>query len=206
MDSQNASVTARQPQRERGRLRVAALLEAADQLFASKGFEATTMTEIAAQAGSSIGSLYQFFPTKEHVADAVLTDHAADLYQRMDLLTQQATQWSVADTARHLFTALIQFRAAHPAFAVLVEARGAPPVKAMGVRQKMREHVLAILRLKAPDKTDEALAPVAVVVLQIMKAAVALNGEEDLPTRPQALDEMREMLVQWLTSRLNPTT
>ncbi|GGP23722.1 TetR/AcrR family transcriptional regulator [Silvimonas iriomotensis] len=196
-------MTARKPQRERGRLRVAALLEAADQLFASKGYEATTMTEIAAQAGSSIGSLYQFFPTKEHVADAVLTDHAADLYQRMTALTQQAEQWSVAETAQNLFSALIQFRAAHPAFAVLVEARGAPPVKAMGVRQKMREHVLNILRLKAPERSDEALMPVAVVVLQIMKAAVALNSEEDLPTRRPALDEMRDMLAFWLVNRLS---
>ena len=36
------------------------LLAAAAEVFAGKGFDAATMTEIAAQSESSIGSLYQF--------------------------------------------------------------------------------------------------------------------------------------------------
>ena len=56
ISSSNASV--RSPRRERDRLRVAALLDAAGSGFADRGFDGATMTEIAARAGASIGLLY----------------------------------------------------------------------------------------------------------------------------------------------------
>ena len=56
---------AKEPKRQRGKQRVAALIDAGAELFAEKGYEATTMTEIASRAGAAIGSLYQFFPSKE---------------------------------------------------------------------------------------------------------------------------------------------
>src|SRR5260370_32991611 len=62
---------AKEPKRERGKQRVAALMDAGAELFAAKGYEATTMTEIASRAGAAIGSLYQFFPSKEALAEAL---------------------------------------------------------------------------------------------------------------------------------------
>ncbi|MBS1079057.1 helix-turn-helix transcriptional regulator, partial [Gluconobacter kondonii] len=44
-----------QPQRAAGRQRVEELLEAASGLMAERGYEATTMAEIAARAGAKIG-------------------------------------------------------------------------------------------------------------------------------------------------------
>ena len=70
--------------RARGHLRVEALLESAAEVFASKGYDAATMTEIAAQADSAIGSLYQFFRTKEAVAAAVLGAQLEELRRRLD--------------------------------------------------------------------------------------------------------------------------
>ncbi len=70
--SNETLVAARAPQRERGRQRVADLLEAASAVFAEKGYAAATMTEIAARAGAPIGSLYQFFPGKESLGDALM--------------------------------------------------------------------------------------------------------------------------------------
>ena len=57
MSSPGEKNTARAPQRERGKRRVAALREAAVTLFAEKGYDAVTMTEVAARAGAPIGSL-----------------------------------------------------------------------------------------------------------------------------------------------------
>src|ERR1700712_2242 len=74
----------RAPRRARGQLRVEALLAAAAEVFAVKGFDAATMTEIAAQSESSIGSLYQFFRTKEAVAEAVVREQVDALWVRLD--------------------------------------------------------------------------------------------------------------------------
>lgn len=51
-------------------LRRTALIEAAEKLFVKKGYEATTMNEIAASAGFAKGTLYHYFANK---ADLLLT-------------------------------------------------------------------------------------------------------------------------------------
>ncbi len=75
MSSQTEALAARSPKRARGKERVAQLLEAATAVFAQKGYEAATMTEIAARAGAPIGSLYQFFPVKEALADTLVQQY-----------------------------------------------------------------------------------------------------------------------------------
>lgn len=57
--------------RERSR---AAILAAATDLFARKGYDATTTEEIAARAGISKGLIYHHFKSKEAVLEALL-DH-----------------------------------------------------------------------------------------------------------------------------------
>ncbi len=52
------------PTRLRGEVRVRALLEAAEAVFAKHGYDGATMSAIAQQADAPIGSLYQFFPSK----------------------------------------------------------------------------------------------------------------------------------------------
>src|SRR3974390_2228618 len=71
MSSDPETTVARTPKRARGKQRVAELLQAAAAVFAEKGYEAATMTEIAERAGAAIGSLYQFFPSKEALAEAL---------------------------------------------------------------------------------------------------------------------------------------
>ena len=59
------------PRQPRGRRRVDALLDAAAAEIGDAGYEAATMCSIAARAGASIGSLYQFFPNKAAIVQAL---------------------------------------------------------------------------------------------------------------------------------------
>ena len=61
----------------RGQRRIELLLDVAAQVFAEVGFEAATTNAIAARAGMSPGSLYQFFPNKDAIAEA-LADRFAE--------------------------------------------------------------------------------------------------------------------------------
>src|ERR1700730_2617228 len=79
MGSQTELAPRRIPIQERGEQRVAGLLEAAAAIFAEVGYDAATMRDIAARAGASIGSLYQFFPNKEVVARAIKTQYCQEL-------------------------------------------------------------------------------------------------------------------------------
>jgi AcrR family transcriptional regulator len=122
MASHNSSPAGRSPQRRRGHERVAALLAAASGSFAEKGFDASTMTEIAARAGASIGSLYQFFPTKELLAEALMAEHGEALNARMERLVAQATGWDTDELAARLIRTFADYRRQHPSFVALTEA------------------------------------------------------------------------------------
>jgi AcrR family transcriptional regulator len=62
----------RRPRQLRGQRRIEAILDAAERLFAAMGYEATSTNQIAAEAHTSIGSLYQFFPNKEAILRALV--------------------------------------------------------------------------------------------------------------------------------------
>ena len=61
---------------ERSRVTVDALLEATARILVKEGYDRASTNKIAATAGVSIGSLYQYFPSKEALVAAVAERHA----------------------------------------------------------------------------------------------------------------------------------
>jgi AcrR family transcriptional regulator len=78
-DSRMSSRRPKTPPQERGERWVTDLLRAAEHLFATTGYDATPMSGIAQLAGASIGSLYQFFPSKESLGNALLLEYMKEL-------------------------------------------------------------------------------------------------------------------------------
>src|SRR5215831_11840663 len=62
--------------------RGAGVLSAARRLFARKGYQRTTMVEIAAAAELALGTLYQLFPSKEAILCSLLEDYMDGLIAR----------------------------------------------------------------------------------------------------------------------------
>ncbi len=54
-------------QAEKSEASIASVLDVALELFSSQGFRATSMREIAAKSGLSVGNLYHHFPNKEAI-------------------------------------------------------------------------------------------------------------------------------------------
>jgi len=65
----------REPQQKRAFETVQAILQAAGELLVEQGFAKTTTNAIAARAGVSIGSLYQYFRNKDEVYVALRHQH-----------------------------------------------------------------------------------------------------------------------------------
>src|SRR6266481_3220317 len=103
MSSNAETMGARAPKRARGKQRVADLLQAAATVFAEKGYEAATMTEIAARAGAPIGSLYQFFPVKEALADTLVLNYVALLAADLQQLESRAARLDIRTLVEELF-------------------------------------------------------------------------------------------------------
>ncbi len=62
----------KQPKQQRSRALVDTLLEATARVLTEKGLADTTTNEIAEVAGVSVGSLYQYFPSKEALVAALI--------------------------------------------------------------------------------------------------------------------------------------
>lgn len=83
------------PQQERSRRRYWYIVVAAADLFATTGYEATTMEAIATAASTSIGSVYRFFPNKPAVFRAV----AAVALGQIESVVLEVLELASADTA-----------------------------------------------------------------------------------------------------------
>jgi AcrR family transcriptional regulator len=64
---------------ERSRSTVDALLEATTRVLIKEGYDRASTNRIAEVAGVSIGSLYQYFPSKEALVAAVVDRHTQEL-------------------------------------------------------------------------------------------------------------------------------
>ena len=71
-------------------MREEAILDATNRLLGSKGYEAMSMDDIAAEVGIAKGSLYKHFESKEALAAAVMTRL---LQQTRDALDEVPAQW-----------------------------------------------------------------------------------------------------------------
>ncbi|HVI90706.1 MAG TPA: TetR/AcrR family transcriptional regulator [Dongiaceae bacterium] len=192
--SEGVISTGKTPQRRRGKERVAALLAAAVDIFAEKGFEAATMTEIAAKAGASIGSLYQFFPTKDVLAAALHEANGEALSQMLEELARETAGRNPVEVADRLFADLKSFITDHPAFVVLLDRRDPDHAAKEARRAKLRGQIARLLQQTTPPLAPARAEAMAVIILHVMKAAMTITSENDLVNGPAALDELRAML------------
>ena len=75
------------------------------------------------------------------------------------------------------------------------------PTRRATFRPMLRGHVAAILLAHVPRLPEKAACHMAVVVVQLMKAASAVSDEEDSPGRKTGLRELQALAVQYLQQR-----
>ena len=196
MSSGIASDLPRSPQRQRGRERVAALMTAGSAVFLEKGYDATTMTEIAARAGASIGSLYLFFPTKPVIAAAIVAELSDGLSQRLDALQARSRGWAAAALADALFAELFLFLADHPVYAALIDVPGDTNWR-QTVRARRRMQIAALFAQADPTLPPGQADRLAIIVPQMMRIIMTTSGETpDLQAGVR--EEIRAMLRHYL--------
>ena len=188
-----------EPKQERGRQRVAAILEAAAAVFAEKGYDAATMTEIAALSGTAIGSLYRFFPSKDALADALLARYTGLLTEGFAELEQRLPHMSLAGVAGALVDFMVALQAQRSVAVSLADARGGSMDRRTELRQALRGGVAGVLCKAMPALDAEHARVMAVVIAQIFKG-VSGAAQEQPAVQATLLSEMRELVRVYLAS------
>ena len=193
----------RQPSQKRGKDRVEKILEAAAAVFDEVGYEAATTHQIAAKAGTAVGSLYQFFPDKASIFNTMElrhtervkalwahTDVAAivslPLRQMIDLLVKAISQLFENPVSRVMF---IQFYTNRQVFQSIDE----------GMTQEAINFLANILRHRNPLLNDLQLNLLSEVCVHSSNAVIlsALRNP-DLQHRQMLTQEIEDLLVAYL--------
>jgi len=189
-----AQVEARVPKRERGKQRVASLMDSGAAVIAERGYGAATMTEIAARAGASIGSLYQFFPSKEVLADALLKRYGERMSAALDAVVGRAEGATPQAISEGLISVMTDLKADRAAALALLDARDESKMARARLREVMLSRIERILLLAAPRLTQTKAQTMSVMLLYMLKAIpplLAENGAKASQLRDEARDAMQ---------------
>jgi AcrR family transcriptional regulator len=106
----------KQPSQERSRQTVAVILDAAAQVFAERGYASATTAKVAARAGVSVGSLYQYFPNKDALLVALSERHVERSHAgiREVLNDEDLEGLSLEGLVRRLVAAMLELHLQEP--------------------------------------------------------------------------------------------
>jgi AcrR family transcriptional regulator len=112
----------RQPTQKRAQETVNAILDAVIRLLRRRGASSITTNGIAAAAGVSIGSVYQYFPDKRAIFAALHQRHI----EQIDHVLQRKISESAGETldrlVSHLMDGMVEVHSADPELAALLQA------------------------------------------------------------------------------------
>jgi AcrR family transcriptional regulator len=191
------------PQQERSRRRYAAIVDAAAELFATSGYDATTMEAIAAASGSAIGSVYRFFPNKQAVfravADLALERAQAVFIEIMSVAASGRLDWGeVLDQALDAFA---KFHDSEPAPRAVFANLQLYGEYAEADQQMIREFIAAtagVVAAWAPKVDPETRQIVATMIVQTMSGILVLSHRESPAMAAAMLAHTKLMLRRYL--------
>jgi AcrR family transcriptional regulator len=188
---------------------IEAILDAAARVLVREGFARATTNRVAEAAGISVGSLYQYFPSKEAIVVELLRRHRAAMVEVIGAHLARLEEEPTPRHVRALVQAVLDAHGINPKLhRVLIEevlhreARAevsgfVPSVEAMlrAALEKNRDK----LRVKHIDVASFLLVR---FVLAIAHAAVV---EEPARGRdPRIVDELTDILGRYLVERPDP--
>ncbi len=106
--SQAALEPRKSPVQARSAASVEAILEATVQVLLAVGKERLTTTRVAARAGVSVGTLYQYYPNKVSLLQSVLRRHVAGVAEAIERVCREQQGNPLAQMADALITAFLQ--------------------------------------------------------------------------------------------------
>jgi AcrR family transcriptional regulator len=184
------------PLRARTRLAVKAqVAEIALELFLSRGFEKTTIDQIAKAAGMSRATFFRYFPTKEDVLLVMAEDYA---WHARDALAERPDDEPVWTALRHALEPAVRQEGKDTA-AALQTARAI--VQSPSVRSRYQERYLQlrellhpeiVRRLALPDsaQVDPGASALIASALSCLDAAIETWVERGgTSTLPELLDQ-----------------
>ncbi len=163
------------PKQLRAAATVAAILEGAARILEERGLEAYNTNAVALRAGVSVGSVYQYFPTKEAVTRALIQRETGALLAEVEAC---ATAASPREALEAMIAACVAHQLRRPVLARLLDLEEARLPLADDLRDLAQSLVSALQRNLLWGGLDSAAArEIAPDLLAIVKGMVDAAGQ-----------------------------
>jgi AcrR family transcriptional regulator len=197
------TVARKNASQERSRATVDTLLAATARVLVKEGYDHASTNKIALAAGVSIGSLYQYFPTKEALVAAVIERHIGEM---MDIVRESLIRVAplpLREAARELVRVMIEAHRIEPKLhRVLVEQ--IPRVGNMEQIERVDEEAITLVRTYLEAHRDEVgvedLDMAAFLAVSSVEAMthVAVLRRPELLDDPRFVDEVTALVVRYV--------
>lgn len=193
------------PQQARSRDMVERIVTAGRQVLVAHGYDAFSTNRVAAAAGVSPGSLYQYFPDKAAILDVVIDRYWDEVAERVAASLADRIGDTGPGMVRATADALVSALEADPVVLRVVAEElpiGRNRDRRAALERRVRE--LATTYLAARPETSRRPAPaVAAWVVVLAVENLALRWVLDQPeavSRDQLLDEMGALVAGYLSA------
>jgi AcrR family transcriptional regulator len=188
----------RRAKQDRARDTIAVVLAAAAQVLEREGYARATTNRIAARAGVSVGTLYQYFADKDEIFDAVIR-REIDGLRRVLRDAAPAPREPLAVGLRLLLAALVRARPEAPALYRCLEQlpNALFRRRVAAARGEVIEWVRDLLAAHRRELHVRDLDTAAFVIVSCAEG-VAMNASPEF-YRTEAADELATLLTRYLT-------
>lgn len=203
MGTRTALAPRKQPKQARAQETVEAILTAAARILKKDGFDKASTNRIAEAAGVSIGSLYQYFPSKEALVAALSDRHMTEMSDIIVEAGARILNQPLQHAVREVVELMLRAHAVDPELhRVLME--GIPRAAILKKAHEVEEKAVAIARryLEAhrkeirPKNLDLA-ASIVVGTIEALTHYAVLHRPEMLDG-DELVDEITELVVRYL--------
>lgn len=180
---------------------VATLLEAATRVFVKEGYAKATTNRIAAAAGVSVGSLYQYFPSKDAIAVELLRRYREGLIELIGARLGTATAETFPRVVRELLGELLRAEGINPALhRVLIEQvlRTTARAEMLGFEERLETVLGAALR-SANVELEEPELVAFVLVRVVLSVVQSVVVDRPRYKTPALADELTHLVLAYVT-------
>ena len=196
----------RQPVQDRSRRRFDAMVDAASTIIVERGFEALTTEAIAEEAGVAIGSVYQFFPNKHAVANAVALRSFEGLDEVLRELDPDESAGAWTNHVALFIDALARWWAANLAADRVWSAMDATPdmrVAAIAYSDRFHAHHVAWITSSFAHLEPCRVEIIATTCSSIVRGILQDWGWDGAADR-HAVDELQFALIAYVAAAMEP--
>jgi len=202
---------------QRSRVTVEALLDATARVLTRDGYDRASTNRIAAKAGVSVGSLYQYFPNKEALVAALVARHNREILQLVREALKDVAALDLPTAVRAMVTAALDAHLVDPALHRII-AEQVPRMGQLAEIEGLERETFLLVRSYLEERRDEmsvrdldSATSILVTTVEALTHAFVIHKPDALDgDRDRFIDEVTRLIVGYLQAdrrrRRGPST